>query len=284
MGKSSAAAAPCRHLGAPPGAVVERTVEVLSSLGNHPDLLARFGISSSEYSSALPAAIESLRGKMSASNSGRRAFLQGVLEHLVSQGVATSVVAPDYGEDTVYRVDVPSIGAVAVIQKGCPDGVHSSNKWKVPKWADETYLWWVCPSLKVHPGEHIAKGVNRLKAKFMSEDGGEALSGVIFHNETCGSALRPCPKRARSIEIDGRSVPPPCVYTMPARDSEGDSWNWNGERDVKFPAALLSAFGIGPDEAAVYTGFVGFQRKNADVIRTTISTRYGPARASSHRS
>ena len=284
MGKSSAAAAPCRHVGAPSDAVIDRTVEVLAALGDHPDVLARFGISSNEYTSALPAAIESLRGKMSASNSGRRAFLHRLLEHLVSRGVATSVVAPDYGEDTVYRVEVPSIGAVAIIQKGCPDGVHSSSKWKVPSWAVETYLWWVCPSLKAHPGEHIARGVNRLKAKFISEDGDDVLSGVIFHNETCGSALRPCPKQAMSISIDGEVVPPPCVYTMPARDSHGASWNWNGDREVKFPAVLLSAFGIRSEEADTYTGFVGFQRKSADSTRTVITTRYGPARTSSHRS
>lgn len=276
-------AAPCRHVGSPPTAVVERAAEAIKSLASHPEVLARYGISPKEFSSAFPAAIESVRGSMSASNSNRRQFLASVLNHVVDRGLATSVSAPVYGDDTVYRLGVPSIGTVAIIQKGCPDGAHSSVRWQAPDWAEETYLWWLCSSMKAHPGEHIMKGVNRLRGRFFS-DASDTLSGVIFHNDLCGTPQRPCPKQAKSAFIDGQLVPAPCIYTMPERNSDEHAWNWNGSRQLKFPAVLLQAFGITTAEAELYTGFVGFQRKDNDTIRTAITTRYGAGRSSTFRS
>lgn len=256
---------------------------MIRALSEHPDVLARYGISASEYSSALPAAIEAVRGSMSASNADRRQFLTGVLTHIVDRGLATNFATPDYGDNTVYRLNVPSIGAVAIIQKGCPDGAHSSTRWVAPSWAQETYLWWLCSSLTAHPGEHVSKGVNRLRQRFFS-DAPDTLSGIIFHNELCGTAHRPCPKQARSAEINGQMVPAPCVYTMPERDSEATAWNWGGSRSLKFPAILLKAFDIDAAEAETYTGFVGFQRKDNGAFRTTITNRYGAGRSSTYRS
>ena len=237
------AAAPCRHVGSPPAAVVQRAAEAIKLLANHPDVLARHGISASEFASALPAAIESIRGGMSASNAGSRQFLTNLLGHLVDRGLATGVSTPTYGEDTVYRLDVPNLGPVAIIQKGCPDGAHSSVRWSVPKWAQETYLWWLCSSMKSHPGEHISKGVSRLRQRFFSDTPG-VLSGVIFQNELCGSGLRPCPKQDRTALVGAASVPAPCIYSMPEREGQESEWNWNGERKLRFPAVLLEAFGV----------------------------------------
>lgn len=276
-------ASPCRHVGSPPPAVVERAAEAIRSLATHPDVLARHGISASEFASAFPAAIESVRGSMSASNGERREFLASVLGHLLDCGLATNLSAPAYGDDTVYRLSVPGVGNVAVIQKGCPDGAHSSVRWSVPDWADETYLWWLCSSMKAHPGEHIAKGVNRLRQRFFSDAPG-TVSGVIFQNEMCGSSQRPCPKQDRSATIGIQRVPAPCVYSMPDRDSAASSWNWTGDRDLKFPTILLGAFGIPPSEAAAFVGFVGFQRRDNGALRTTITTRFGAGRSSTFRS
>lgn len=277
-------AAPCRHVGAPRTAVIDRAVAAIKSLANHPEVLAQYGISPSEFASALPSAIESARGSMSASNADRRQFLLGVLNHVVGRGLATSVSRPEYGEDTVYRLEVPSIGAVGIIQKGCPDGAHSSVRWTVPDWAQEAYLWWLCPSLKGHPGEHIAKGVNRLRGKFLAEPDSRPLSGVIFHNDLCGSPQRPCPKQTMAVEIDGRLLPAPCVYAMPERQNEGNGWNWVGGRQLKFPAVLLQAFDVMAADADTFTGFVGFQQKDNGVIRTSITTRFGAGRSSTYRS
>lgn len=276
-------AAPCRHVGAPPLAVVERTAEAIKSLADHPDVLARYGISASEFASAFPAAVESVRGSMSASNAGRREYLAGLLDRLVEGDRVASVSAPAYGDDTVYRLLVPGIGNVAIIQKGCPDGAHSSVRWTAPTWADETYLWWLCSSMKTHPGEHIAKGVNRLRQRFFSDTPG-VLSGVIFQNELCGSSMRPCPKIGRSLTLGPQRAPAPCIYSMPQRDERASSWNWTGGRILAFPAVLLDAFGIPPSEADAFVGFVGFQRRDGGTLRTTITTRSGAGRSSTFRS
>jgi hypothetical protein len=276
------AVAPCRHVGSPPVAVVQRAAEAIKLLAEHPDVLASYGLSASEFTSALPAAIESIRGSMSASNARSRHFLTSLLNHLVAQGLVTSVSTPTYGEDTVYRLDVPNLGAVAIIQKGCPDGAHSSIRWSVPDWAQETYLWWLCSSMKAHPGEHISRGVNRLRQRFFSDSPG-VLSGVIFQNELCGSGLRPCPKQDRSARIGDGSVPAPCIYAMPERDDHGSSWNWNGERKLRFPVVLLEAFGVPSIDVDAFVGFVGFQRRDSGALRTTITSRFGAGRSSTVR-
>lgn len=279
---SAVKAAPCVHVGGPLPDVVERVSLAIQDLAKDPSFLAKHGISPAEYDSALPAAVESLRGSMSASNSDRRHFLVGLFEHLRGEGLVTSVAAPSYGADTVYRLEVPGGGSVAVIQKGCPDGAHSSVRWTVPDWADETYLWWLCSSTKSHPGEHISKGVNRLRQRFFSDTPG-VLDGVIFHNEMCGGFGRPCPKQPKSVLVGGRSTPPPCIYVMPRRESGVNEWNWNGTRRTRFPSILLEAFGISGSEVDSYTGHVGFERRGDGKLRTTITSRFGAGRSTTFR-
>lgn len=272
---------PCRHRGAPPQDVVERVVDLITNVGKDEAYLYSRGLSADEYRLALPTAIEKLRGSKTASNSDRRDFLVLLLDELVKKGAVSSVSKPTYGKDTVYRVCVPNFGDVAIIQKGCPDGAHSSQAWSIPEWATETYLWWLCPSLSSEPGEHVVKGINRLRGRFF-ENPSETLDGIIFHNDLCGSDLRPCPKAQRSIKIGDISVPPPCIWVMP-EPCEGTDFNWSGSTIKKFPSVLLSAFGIPISEAAMFIGHVGFQ-KTPRAVRTTVASRFGAGRSTSFRS
>lgn len=277
-------AAPCRNAGAPLPQVVERVALAINSLAQHPEVLAQYGISAEEYSAALPSTIESIRGRKSADNTSSKAFLKQLLEHLVESGYAASLEEPRYGKDTVYRLSVNKIGQVAIIQKGCPDGVHSSQTWTTPDWADETYLWWLCSSPAMHPGEHIAKGVSRLRNKWTQEPQNN-LHGIIFHNELCGTSSRPCPKRGAAIELDGIKIPPPCVYTMPAPRADcHTSWNWDGARPAKFPAVLIEAFGIEAPNTPLFIGSVGFRRRTKTEFNTSITTRFGLGKSSNFRS
>jgi hypothetical protein len=273
--------APCRHAGSPPEAVIERVSRVIETLGEDNSFLASRGLTTDEYMGALPAAIEALRGKQSAANADRRHFLQSLFQAMLKSGLITKLEMPTYGEDTVYRLTVANLGDVAIIQKGCPDGAHSSVRWTAPSWAKETYLWWLCPSLKYEPGEHVAKGINRLRQRFFSP-APDTLDGVIFHNELCGGPYRPCPKARLSVEIAGRTVPPPCVYVMPNRDPAASEWNWDGGLARTFPPVLLSLFGIKPNEAAAYIGYIGFQSRGGK-IRSTITARFGPGRSTTSR-
>ena len=275
-------AAPCRHPGAPPDAVVDRVSDVIATLASDAKYLASKGLSIQEYEHAFQAAIQKLRGRYAASTANRRSFLVGLFNNMKARGHISGFEMPRYGEDTVYRLEVPDLGSVAIIQKGCPDGKHSSVKWSRPGWAAETYLWWLCPSMNYEPGEHVWKGVNRLRQRFFS-DVPDVLDGVIFHNELCGSSSRPCPKANQSLVIDGQSVPPPCLYVMPKREDGANSWNWDGEREVSFPRVLNAMFNISNTQSPAFTSYVGFQQHGADV-RTIISCHFGPGRSISHRS
>ena len=233
-------AAPCRHAGVPPSEVIGKVSALIEALAFDEAFLSSKGISSAEYQSALPMVLEAMRGSQSASNTDRRHFLISIFEAMVDRGLITRYDIPAYGEDTVYRLNIESIGDVAVIQKGCPDGAHSSVRWTRPEWAQECYLWWLCSSLAYEPGEHVSKGVNRLRQRFFSDTPGE-LDGIIFHNELCGSSQRPCPKLARSITLGGKLIPPPCLYTMPQKLVSATEWNWSAAHQPSFPVILFAA-------------------------------------------
>lgn len=271
-------AAPCRHEGAPPEAIVNRIANLIEALATDATFLGSKGLTPEEYSAALPAAIERVRGGQAARSSTRREYLAALLSKLVERGLAASLEKPAYGKDTVYRLQLHGARSVAVIQKGCPDGAHSSTTWSRPGWADECYIWWLCSSMSSEPGVHVWKGVKRLQRRFFSQESGE-VDGVIFQNELCGTALRPCPKANRSIDVAGHSVPPPCLYVMPCRDNGAQDWNWSGARALLFPAVLNELFGIKSGESASYEGYVGFRQRGAG-IRTKVSISFGPGRTS----
>lgn len=280
-------AAPCKHSGTLPEDVVSLVVNAVKAMAADEDFLRSQGLTAQDFELALPAAIQRIRGSAAASNSDRRGFLITLLQLMVAEGAISEFEIPDYGDDTVYRLYVPSIGSVAIIQKGCPDGAHSSVNWSVPDWADETYLWWLCDSLRYEPGEHVVKGLNRVRNRFFSSEYVDAVDGVIFHNAVCGTKLRPCPKLTRAVDFDGEKVPPPCIWVMPDRrgiETYGPGeWNWDGNQTRLFPQVLLSVFGIRTTESSLYTGYVGFE-KGQRGTRTTTMSRYGAGRSTVFRS
>jgi hypothetical protein len=283
----SETAAPCRHTGVAPDLVIDKAVNIISQLSSDPAFLEKHGLSAEEYNHALPAAIERIRGRSAAQNGNRRQFLLSIFNKLQSNGLISNVVVPEYANDTVYRLTVPGIGDVAIIQKGCPDGAHSSIQWSVPEWAVETYLWWLCPSTKHEPGVHIAKGVNRLKHKFFESVEGKNIEkivdGVIFHNEMCGTPTRPCPKQTKRLQINEAHVPPPCLYIFPKVEMDADEWNWSGTRRLKFPQILFSLFGITNADTPFFNSYIGFQKKGA-IVKINISSGYGPGKSTTLRS
>jgi hypothetical protein len=275
-------AAPCRHAGAPPASVVENVSRIIRDLGDNEAVLSRYGVSSAEYKSALRPAIEAIRGNLSASVEHRKRFLVDLLQAAEEAGFVDSLSKPAYGADTVYRLKFDNFGDVAIIQKGCPDGAHSSVRWSTPEWARETYLWWLCDSMRYEPGEHIVKGVNRLRQRFFGNYP-DTLSGIIFHNYLCGTAERICPKAEYTFHVNGSDLPPPCIYVMPDRDDNANEWNWDGNQKRFFPAAFLDAFGISENQIKFFVSHVGFQRR-AGMLKTRITAPFGPGRISMYRS
>jgi len=275
-------AAPCRHRGAPSSDLVLQVVNLLQEVVAQDEAyLQSKGISLNEFNRAFPAAIEKIRGSWAASNKDRRDFALRTIEHLADSGVIRGYDTPKYGDSTIYRLELNDGKKIGIIQKGCPDGAHSSTKWERPPWADELYLWWLCSSLKLEPGEHIWKGVGRLQKK-VAKEANNQLDGIIFYNDKCGSAERPCPKASRVITASGDELPPPCIYSFPTWKHGEDELNWHGSVTRQFPAVLLSAFGIGGDDWQNHVGHVGF-KLSARKVRTEITTRFGAAKASSAR-
>ena len=275
-------AAPCRHRGAPPDQLVEQVVHLLRTvLPASGEYLGANGLTPDEYGQAFQAAVERIRGSAAADNRERRDFAGLVVRHLASVKAIRGYDEPVYGKDTVYRLLLNDGTKVGLIQKGCPDGAHSATKWVRPEWADELYLWWLCPSLRYDPGEHIWKGVGRVRKKVSSEPQNQ-LDGIIFYNSLCGSPDRPCPKAAQSVELDGEKYPPPCVYIFPHWEERTREINWRGSTSRRFPGVLLRAFGIEERNLVDYLGYVGFRVSGADV-RTDITCRFGPAMVTSAR-
>ena len=159
-------------------------------------------------------------------------------------------------------------------------GRDSAVRWSRPFWATEAYLWWLCSSMTLQPGEHVAKGVNRLRTRFFSE-APDTIDGVIFHNELCGTPRRPCPKSER-IEIAGRQVPPPCIYVMPDRAGAAGGWNWGGDTIRRFPSILLPFFGVAAASVPMFTGYIGFQSRGGDA-RVALCSRFGSGRSTTYR-
>lgn len=258
-------------------------MHLIRNLGADEQNLKRYGLTSEEYRAALPAAIETMRGSMSASRGAKKDFLTDIFKQMESSGALSEVKLPAYNEDTVYRLAVPNLGDVAVIQKGCPDGKHSSVEWSTPGWAKETYLWWVCDSKKTEPGGHVHGGINRIRRHKYFSRTPEGIDGVIFHSPLCGTPERICPKRDGGIEIAGREIPVPCIYVMPNWTDDSSELNWDGSQSRKFPAVLLGFFGVSQENVAAHTGYVGFRRQGGK-IRTTITARYGNGCSTTYRS
>jgi len=275
-------AAPCRHRGTVPDDLINQVVLLLSEvLSKDEKYLNSKGVGREEFERAFPAAIERIRGSWAASNRDRRNFAELVIKHLAHSQAITSYDVPKYNDNTIYRVKLKDGKQIGVIQKGCPDGAHSSTKWERPSWADELYLWWLCSSLKFEPGEHVWKGIARVRRK-VAQEADNQLDGVIFFNSICGSPERPCPKLLRVTTKDGLTLPPPCIYIFPAWKTGQTELNWRGTEDRIFPSILLSAFGVKNTEIKNNTGYVGFRFSGANV-RTEITSRFGPAKTSSAR-
>jgi len=271
---------PCMNIGAPSEPLVSQVVAFLNdTLLNDVAYLNRNGLSIDEMSRAFPAAIERIRGSRAASNQTRRDFVRTTLEHLLEHGFIRSLDLPQYGKDTLYRVVLLDGTKVGVVQKGCPDGAHSSINWERPEWADELFIWWCCSSSAMQPGEHVWKGVARLRKKIQSEPMNQ-LDGIIFESEVCGTPARPCPKREHSREIGGQDVPPPCVLTFPHWSPTSESMSWAVARDLAFPKALLAAFHVGTPSD--FTGHVGFLKKG-NRIRTEVESRFGESKITGYR-
>jgi hypothetical protein len=268
--------APCTNAGIPPSTVIDRVSDVVANrLQKDADFLARNGLTPEEYLAAFPFAIERIRGRMSATNSPKRAFVSAILDAGVKKGLFSSVESVVHDKTQMHAITLPTGQKIGLLCKGCPDGNHTTI-WSRPPWATELFLWWLCPQSPVrNPGTGIWKGIGRLKRKFCSS-ANEQLDGVIFYDNTCGTTKRPCPKASLGLTLDGISYPPPCIYVLPPIDyTTTGQHNWRGEAVTTFAPPFLQLFGVPKAEINNFTSFIGFRIKTGAIRATRISNHYG---------
>jgi hypothetical protein len=262
--------------------MVERVIKLFEQeIARDPDILRKCGLSAEEYQSAYPVAVQRVRGRDSATDEPKRAFVDQILEEGITNGMFRTAKLEPWELTKVYRVELASGETAAIIRKGCPDGNHTT-RWDRPPWADELYLWWLCPQSRAHqPGTSVWKGITRIRKKVATEPRNQ-LDGVIFFDSLCGTPERPCPKTAFGLMLDGVRCPPPCVYVMPhVGDAPNGRLNWRGERKVLFPSALLALFGVPESQRASYLGFVGYDIDGQNIKTIRITNNYGGGRTTS---
>jgi len=208
----------------------------------------------------------------------KRDFVSHVLNWLQDRGAIGNWYSAGEANRHDYTVELPS-GRVAVIElKGCLDG-NNTNIFDRPAHAHEFVIWSLCTNPGADPRHNAWSGIHtRLSAEIISRN--QRVDGVIIWDMVCGTLGRPCPKvevgPMRLTEIGPYSLPPPCLYALPATipaPRNNASPPPQTLEDVEFLSILHRAF-QGEDREINYVGF-SVDYRGRDTIRATEVTRGG---------
>lgn len=213
------------------------------SIGSH-------GLTDKDFYSSgiLEGAIEKLRGRKSATMTEKRDFIRLILNHLQDIGEISEWEPAGGNSRHDYEVKLPDSTVIAIEAKGCLDG-NNTTIWERPPNANEFVIWSICQNKSSDIAHNVWSGINtRLGPTVITRK--EVVDGVIMWDFLCGTADRPCPKlllgQSKTTDIGQHSVPPPCIYILPATVPEPYH---NPEppvrklEDVKFLSILNKAFG-----------------------------------------
>ena len=177
------------------------------------------GLTAQEFweSGLFHGAIERLRGQQAAYTSVKRRFMAEILSHLQAVGGITSWEFQGEGERHDYSITMPDNRISVIEAKGCMDG-NNTNIFERPPNADEFVIWSLCQNPGADPRHNAWSGIHtRLGAEVIHRQ--QRIDGVVIWDMLCGTAGRPCPKliadNTRGTEMNGRRVPPPCLYLFP---------------------------------------------------------------------
>lgn len=181
-------------------------------LGNH-------GLDEREFyqSGLFRGAVERVRGQFSATMGPKREFVQHVLNYMQDRGFIDEWDSSGEVNRHDYSVQL-NTGRTAVIElKGCLDG-NNTNIFERPPNAHEFIIWSLCTNSGADPRHNAWSGLHtRLSAEIISRV--ERVDGVVIWDMVCGTIGRPCPKLVgplRRTEVGPYSLPPPCLYLLPA--------------------------------------------------------------------
>ena len=257
--------------------LIEDYAEVLKTdahkLGHH-------GLDESEFynSGVFRGAIERLRGQFSATMSVKRDFVSHVLNHMQHLEFIESWESAGEANRHDYVVRLRS-GRVSVIElKGCLDG-NNTNIFERPANAQEFVIWSVCTNIGSDPRLNAWSGIHtRLSADIIDRQ--QRVDGVIIWDMVCGTIGRKCPKLAgaadRITEVPPYSLPPPCLYVLPATIASPRNNPRPVAQELK-DVQLLAAFHHcfrGHDDEVNYVDFE-VEHHEAETVRRTRIRRGG---------
>jgi hypothetical protein len=264
---------------------IEAFAEVLKTEAH---TLGIHGLDEKEFynSGLFRGAIERIRGQFSATMRDKREFMQRVLNFLQDGGHIVDWSSAGDANRHDYAVRLKS-GRVSVIElKGCLDG-NNTNIFERPPHANEFIVWSVCTNPGADPRHNAWSGIHtRLSAEIISR--AQQVDGVVIWDMVCGTIGRPCPKisddATRVTEIGPYSLPPPCIYLLPATiPSPRNNPNPPAQQihDVQFLQVLHDSFKGRPEEINYVTFEVGYQ--GTDTVRQTTIVRNGSVQRQSQR-
>lgn len=249
--------------------LVEEYAEALKkaapTIGGH-------GLTEDEFwrSGLFRSAIERLRGIQAASTKEKYDYVRWALARLEEAGLISSFEYTGAGDRHDFHVTMPG-GKISVFEaKGCLDG-NNSTIFHRPANAEEFLIWSLCQNQGSDLRKGVWSGVHvRLGGKIIAEN--VRVEALIVWDMMCSSVGRNCPKLAegRGVDIEGRMVPPPCVYLFPR--TVPDPRNNPAPpvfklHEVELASALLARFG--GDERDVTEVHIEARMNGANVERKT---------------
>ena len=198
----------------------EKIEALAETLKTESHTLGDHGLEPQEFydSGLFRGAIERLRGQFSASMVEKREFVKFVLDHMADGGFIANWRSAGEANRHDYTVTLESGRTSAIELKGCLDG-NNTNIFERPPHADEFIVWSVCTNAGADPRHNAWSGIHtRLSAEIFSRQ--QRVDGIVIWDMRCGTIGRPCPKLAtapdRITVIGPYSLPPPCLYLLPA--------------------------------------------------------------------
>jgi hypothetical protein len=242
-------------------------------LGNH-------GLQASEFynSGLFRGAIERVRGQFAATMQAKREFVRNVLEYMKQRGVIVAWHSAGGANRHDYVVELADRRLAGIELKGCLDG-NNTNIFDRPAQVHEFVIWSVCSNPGADPQLNAWSGIHtRLSAEIIERH--QLIDGVVIWDMVCGTVGRPCPKiagsAARATSVSHYTLPPPCVYVMPATiPTPRNNPNPKAQalQDVHFLNAVHECFGGHQNEVS-YVDFE-VEHRGAETVRRTVIRRGG---------
>ena len=258
--------------------LAEAIEQYAEALRTHAHELGNHGLNEDDFyaSGLLRGAIEHIRGGYSAGINQKREFINQVLNHMEDQGFIAGWDPTEQARRYDYRIRLNSGRIAAIAGKGCMDG-NNTTLFERPIDADEFVIWSICTNRGADIGKNVRSGIHtRLGVDIILRK--QAVDGVIVWDWACGTSARPCPKVASDDErrtiLGSSRLPPPCIYVLPARPPDVESYP-DARAQILDEVEILTAFQECFGGQAAEVNFVDFslESRNGHTMRRTTVTR-----------